>query len=373
MRLLSTLLCGVLFGTLTSLTAALKTCDQCVKITECAPAMNDLRTNRSPATVKKVHDALCGFDGIQKVCCSDFFSSRSLIEEVETYVQSSGDGIENHRNIGLLPTECGDIDCGRIVGGVTAGLYEFPWLALISYRDAENKGSLPFKCGGTVITSRYVLTAAHCIVYQHIAGVRIGDYDISQKEDCVGEEEIRECETKYQDINVTHTIAHPRYVTRPYVLNDIGLLRLARTVDFTVRNSGSICLPVTKELQDKDLADERGIVAGWGLVNSTTKSNIRLKVELPIFSKTTCNIYYKRSSRSKGIKRMTNTFCAGEVGHDSCKGDSGGPMMIESWYDNTYKFVQYGIMSYGPQQCSSEKPGVYTDVRKFVKWILDTN
>lgn len=69
---------------------------------------------------------------------------------------------------------------------------------------------------------------------------------------------------------------------------------VTKVYHFTLGNSGSICLPVTKELQDKDLAGERGIVAGWGLVNSTTTSNIRLKVELPIFSKTTCNIYYKR-------------------------------------------------------------------------------
>nr|NP_001299393.1 serine protease easter-like [Papilio xuthus]BAM19488.1 melanization protease 1 [Papilio xuthus] len=310
-------------------------------------------------------------DGVQKVCCSDFVTSGfHENKEVEDETQTSEDEIENHRNIRLLPTECGDLDGNRIVEGTSAGLYEFPWLALISYSDKNE--TIKFKCGGSVINARYVLTAAHCIVNKTIAGVRIGDYDISQLEDCVGEDEIRECETKYQDIAVTHKIHHRGYVTRPHILNDIGLLRLARPVDFSYRNSGSICLPITKDLREKDLVGERGVVAGWGMTENQTRSNILLKVELPIFSESLCNTHYK-SDAKVGPGSMTGTFCAGETGHDSCKGDSGGPLMLETNYDGTYKYVQYGIVSYGPTQCGFEKPGIYTDVRKFMKWILDTN
>ncbi|KPI92442.1 Serine protease easter [Papilio xuthus] len=305
MRLQSSVLCCVL---LAALTTALKQCDDCVKISQCAPALRIIRTDRSPPIIQQLQNALCGFDGIQKVCCSDFVTSRfNENNEVANKTQTSEDEIENHRNIRLLPTECGDMDGNRIVGGISAGLYEFPWLALISYRDSD--GVLKFKCGGTVISARYVLTAAHCIVGQQIAGVRIGDYDISKREDCVGEDEIRECETKYQDIAVTHKIHHRGYVTRPHILNDIGLLRLARPVDFS----------------------------------------------------------YSNDAPKVGPSRMTGTLCAGEIGHDSCKGDSGGPLMLESYYDGTYKFVQFGIVSYGPTLCGSEKPGIYTDTFKLSK------
>lgn len=63
-----------------------------------------------------------------------------------------------------------------------------------------------------------------------------------------------------------------------------------------------------------------------------------------------------------------NKLCAGGNNRDACKGDSGGPLIFEDM--SSYKFIQLGIVSYGEKDCVS-KPGVYTDVRKYIKWILD--
>lgn len=52
-------------------------------------------------------------------------------------------------------------------------------------------------CGGSVINSLYVLTAAHC-VRDNIAGVRVGEYDIRKKGDCVEHESILNCEPHHQ-------------------------------------------------------------------------------------------------------------------------------------------------------------------------------
>lgn len=49
----------------------------------------------------------------------------------------------------------------RIFNGVDADMDEFPWMALLQYRNSS--GFERFSCGGTLISPRYVLTAAHCI------------------------------------------------------------------------------------------------------------------------------------------------------------------------------------------------------------------
>lgn len=49
----------------------------------------------------------------------------------------------------------------KIVGGAVSKKGAWPWIALLGYDDAS---SSPFKCGGTLITARHVLTAAHCVL-----------------------------------------------------------------------------------------------------------------------------------------------------------------------------------------------------------------
>ncbi|XP_068619385.1 CLIP domain-containing serine protease HP8-like [Battus philenor] len=348
---------------------AFNDCKDCTRIDLCEPAIQLVKLDRSATTVTLLRNAYCGYDSLPKVCCSDFTISRAIIQNETNDVPASPaeHEIANHTNINLLSGECGDVEGNRIVGGVNASLYEFPWLALIAYKVAD---SVTFSCGGTVINSRYILTAAHCVKNKKIAGVRIGDYDISSKVDCIGEGENRECESMYQDIGISQAFYHQDYVRMPQVVNDIALIRLAKPVDFSFRNAAPICLPVTKQLLEMDIAGERGVVAGWGVTEEQRRSNILLKVEIPIYSLSVCNTFYNRNGRINNLP-LTNVFCAGELGRDSCKGDSGGPIMLEGPYRDTYKLIQFGVVSYGPSQCGSTIPGVYTDVRKFMKWILD--
>ena len=59
-------------------------------------------------------------------------------------------------------------------------------------------------------------------------------------------------------------------------------------------------------------------------------------------------------------------------GKDSCKGDSGGPLMVEQRYKNKYRWVLIGLVSFGSFSCGTHGvPGVYTNVRYYLKWISD--
>lgn len=95
---------------------------------------------------------------------------------------------------------------------------------------------------------------------------------------------------------------------------------------------------------------------------SESSSSIKLKAQLPFFEK--CQDVYKLKAFGR------DQFCAGgEDGIDTCRGDSGGPLMVESKIDN--KWIIYGIVSHGPSKCGSKGlPGIYTNVSFFSTWII---
>ena len=75
----------------------------------------------------------------------------------------------NHPNAYLLNhKKCGPVSSGfRIFGGTRAKIFEFPWMVLLGYIVNYSDGeAIEFRCGGTIINELYIMTAAHCIVYQ---------------------------------------------------------------------------------------------------------------------------------------------------------------------------------------------------------------
>lgn len=68
-------------------------------------------------------------------------------------------------------------------------------------------------------------------------------------------------------------------------------------------------------------------------------------------------------------------LCAGdrEGRHDTCKGDSGGPLMRICKYKRKKSFVQYGIVACGGMACSATRalPGIYTNIVNYLPWITN--
>lgn len=86
--------------------------------------------------------------------------------------------------------ECGkEATSDRIIGGSDANLQDAPFLALLYFKVSKKK--VTYNCGGTLIKTRTVLTAAHCVegkAAKALKFVRLGEYNTNTARDCIEEE-----------------------------------------------------------------------------------------------------------------------------------------------------------------------------------------
>ncbi|CRK92496.1 CLUMA_CG006050, isoform A, partial [Clunio marinus] len=239
--------------------------------------------------------------------------------------------------INRLPTitedKCGISDSirSRIVGGSDAPRGAYPWLAALGYKTP----TLRFLCGGSLITQKHVLSAAHCIL-DNLIKVRLGAHDInSTTEGSI-------------DVGIEKTFVHKDYDSK-FIMNDISMLRLDRIIKIT-NSIKPICIPLTDSLITRNYTGSRAWVAGWGSTSFRGPgSRILQEVQLPVIAKSTCEFNYRLYFPNQVFNNKI--LCAGYPGggKDSCQGDSGGGLVLPlTTPDGTETYyILIGVVSFG--------------------------
>ncbi|EDW48019.1 GM21631 [Drosophila sechellia] len=235
----------------------------------------------------------------------------------------------------------------KITGGRDAIINSNPWMAYIHT-------STKLICGGTLITQRFVLTAAHCVNEGNAIKVRLGEYDDTTTEDCDG----NICIPRAEEHDVDMAIRHGKF-SESRNLNDIALIRLASFVTFKAHIS-PICIILDTSKRKVVDSMQWFIATGWG----ETKTN-RTRGTLQITQLKRYDPFYCWQALGRPVQQ--NQFCAGHLGSDTCNGDSGGPLFQTVSHMHKKRPVQFGVVSYGSSECSGI--GVYTDVYSYTDWI----
>lgn len=239
----------------------------------------------------------------------------------------------------------------RIVGGTIVPDDRYRFMASI-YFDPDGDGSFLPGCGGSVIGSRWILTAAHCVINFETGEQK----STSEVAVLVGALDLTD-DTQGTFLVAQNIYAHPDYSTQT-LRSDIALIELPESLPTPV---WQMTLPVAGS--DVPIVDESAIVAGWGVTEEGGDSSSLLReVALPIVSHSQCLPFYADT-----LQLEANVCAGGRAagGRDSCQGDSGGPLFVVR--DDI--FVQAGIVSYGEGCARPGIPGVYTRVSSYTDWV----
>jgi secreted trypsin-like serine protease len=276
------------------------------------------------------------------------FASRTAVVEVAPAVS-------------LLPAAPVSAAEAGVIGGKVAAPGAWPWQAALLFEDVEDNYAAQ-TCGGTLLSSDWVLTAAHCLAW---------DASTAAGLDVLLGTNVLSNTAPYQRIPVAYGVIHPQADEAAFRY-DTALLRLSEPAIITgvIGVAGSVLPVALLTAQDALLLDPSILLmaTGWGSVSAVAPSYPRdlFQVQVPYVDQATCSADYT----ALGFAEDTigpDQVCAGfeEGGKDTCYGDSGGPLLLN--VAGTWR--QAGITSWGEGCAEPGAPGVYSNVPHQYDWI----
>lgn len=258
---------------------------------------------------------------------------------------------KQHKQMQMIPL---------VYGGRSILRGNWPWLVAIYLNRPRG---LKFNCGGSLISSKAVVTAAHCLqsakrTYMiHEILIWLGRHNLMDwnEQDSISS-------------NVQQILIHPDFkrTSEDSYDADLAILITSKHIEFN-RFIRPVCL-WSDSMDQTEFIQQNGTLIGWGRDNSDNiLSDSPKMIELPTIN------YEECGERSKALRNAVSnrTFCAGTLnGNGPCQGDSGGGFMVYTQMGWTLKgVVSAGLTDPNSGECKLTDYVVFTDVLKFLPWI----
>jgi secreted trypsin-like serine protease len=236
------------------------------------------------------------------------------------------------------------VAAGGIIGGASTDAGQLPWLVAISSRSRFGDARSGQFCGGAVISTGAVVTAAHCLGEEALG---VDWREVTDLTVIAGRTNLDS--RQGQEIAVRDVWVNPDYdpvtntgdvavLTLDSPLTDASVIRMGQSADAVLYRAGT---PAR--------------IYGWGDITGYGAYATSLRsAQVTILDDQICERAYPGSV--DGEYRRASMMCAGapQGGRDACQGDSGGPLVAGG--------SLVGIVSWGAGCGEPEHPGVYTRV-----------
>ncbi|XP_068627110.1 serine protease Hayan-like [Battus philenor] len=214
-------------------------------------------------------------------------------------------------------TSCEPSTIPLVVGGKVVPIRSFPHMALVGWLKLRSNG-YAWRCGGSLISEKFVLTAAHCAYEERDNTIVMGTPRVVQ----LGSSYLDDPAAKV--VKISSVIRHPKF-KQPKAYYDIALIKMATAVKFSDVISPA-CLGVSPP------AGAAIVATGWGRTEFGGEQSRELRgVSLKVWDTRECAAALGTSRKLPEGPSTDSQICAGEKdgGKDTCQGDSGGPAQIQ--------------------------------------------
>ncbi|XP_030572474.1 serine protease 3-like [Drosophila novamexicana] len=235
----------------------------------------------------------------------------------------------------------------RITNGNLAEAGQFPYQVGLNV----SFGNASTWCGGTLVSHRWILTAAHCMDGAERATIYLGAINITDR---------HEAGQKRYYVTRSHIVVHANW-TASTVANDIALVKLPTFVEFSDRVRAAD-LPRGLNGSYSSYEQATAYASGWGRDSDSSNSmSATLRyVAMPVMPHSRCKLFWGGSLSEKMICMSTSS------GRSTCHGDSGGPLIYKEDSNN----YLIGITSFGLSMgCEIGFPSIFTRVTSYLDWI----